>query len=337
MQTYSFRQAPFRVFGVPFFEKTGVLERLPQALAAQLDSDQMPFLAQRCPGARLCFRTDSPVVGVKITLAALTPDIGMSIYSCQSANVFFGPRPTARYAGLARPEGYDGAPCCQGTFQKSAEMEDVTIFLPRNEQVEDMVIQLADGAQLAPPTPYRFEKPLVFYGSSITEGGCCSKPANAYNAMLSRWLDADYYNLGFSGAARGELPMADYINTIDQSVFVMDYDHNAPDAAHLQRTHEPFFRRVRAAQPTLPIVLMTKPDFDFWPDSAQRRDIIRATYDHARAAGDENVYFVDGRQFFGEDDRAACTNDCVHPNDLGMYRMAKVLLPVIQRLLVKNG
>ena len=68
MQTYSFRQAPFRVFGVPFFEKTGVLERLPQALAAQLDSDRMPFLARRCPGARLCFRTDSPVVGVKSPL-----------------------------------------------------------------------------------------------------------------------------------------------------------------------------------------------------------------------------------------------------------------------------
>ena len=108
MQTYSFRQAPFRVFGVPFFEKTGVLERLPQALAAQLDSDRMPFLARRCPGARLCFRTDSPVVGVKITLAALTPDIGMSIYSCQSANVFFGPRPgmpgwPGRRAMTARP------------------------------------------------------------------------------------------------------------------------------------------------------------------------------------------------------------------------------------------
>ena len=88
MKTWSFRQSPFHVFGVPFFEETGALERLPQSLAKQMESEWMLSLARRCPGARLCFRTDSTYVEFHIRLESISPDIGMSIYSCQSGNVF---------------------------------------------------------------------------------------------------------------------------------------------------------------------------------------------------------------------------------------------------------
>lgn len=127
--------------------------------------------------------------------------------------------------------------------------------------------------------------------------------------------------------------MADYITTIEKSVFVMDYDHNSPSEEHLAATHEPFFRRIREREPELPIVILTRPDFDFHAECAPRREIIRATYEHAKAAGDENVYFLDGERFFGGEDRDACTNDCTHPNDLGMYRMAKVIEPVLRGIL----
>ena len=92
-------------------------------------------------------------------------------------------------------------------------------------------------------------------------------------------------------------------------------------------------RRIREREPELPIVILTRPDFDFHAECAPRREIIRATYEHAKAAGDENVYFLDGERFFGDEDRDACTNDCTHPNDLGMYRMAKVIEPVLRGIL----
>ena len=327
MARFDFRQKPFRLYGVPFFDSTGKLERVPEDVAKQCN-DGVATLSKRCPGARLRFCTDSRKISFRITLASIEPDIGMSIYSCQSGNVFIG----SRYAGLVKPSGYDSV-LCEGAFEKDAGMEDVTLFLPRNEPVAGIEIELDDGAAVEAPTPYAHAKPILFYGSSITEGGCCSKPANAYNALLSRWLDADYYNFGFSGSARGELAMADYITTIEKSVFVMDYDHNSPSEEHLAATHEPFFRRIREREPELPIVILTRPDFDFHAECAPRREIIRATYEHAKAAGDENVYFLDGERFFGDEDRDACTNDCTHPNDLGMYRMAKVIEPVLRGIL----
>ncbi|MBQ3554213.1 MAG: hypothetical protein IJA08_05980 [Clostridia bacterium] len=176
-------------------------------------------------------------------------------------------------------------------------------------------------------------KPVLFYGSSITEGAHTTRPSNAYTALLSSWLDFDYYNLGFSGGAKGNPEIADFINTLDISAFVLDYDHNAPDVAHLEATHEPFFKKIREKNPNLPILMMTSPDFDYAPDKAERREVVRKTYENAVAAGDKNVYFLDGETFFGTEDRHSCTSDTCHPNDLGHYRMAKVILPVMRKML----
>ena len=334
MKTYPFTQSPFRVFGAPLFEKTGTLWRLPDELTEKLPKEFVDWqLAHRCPGARLCFRTDSETLQFRIHFKSMNVDIGMSLYAAQSGNVFVGERQTARYLGLVMPRQGYAEPVASGTFRKEKKMEDVTLFLPRNEEITDVFIDLDDEARVEAPTAYRYATPILYYGSSITEGGCCSMPCNAYNALLSRWLDADYYNFGFSGCAKGEAIMADYINSIEKSVLVMDYDHNAPNAAHLKETHAPFFRRIRAHSPNLPVLFMTKPNFDFDADSRERRKIIYDTYQSAVAAGDKNVYFLDGETFFGMEDRFACTNDCLHPNDLGMYRMAKAIYPVLKKIL----
>lgn len=328
MREYSFHTAPFEIHGVPFFEKTHRMERVPLALREKLPL--LETLGRRCPGARLRFRTDSAHLKFAIQFESVSPDVGMSIFACQSANVYDG----ERYLGLARIHGYDET-LATGEFEREGVLRDITVYLPRNEVIADITIALDDGARLEAPTAYRLPLPIVFYGSSITEGGCCSKPANAYNALLCRWLDADFYNLGCSGAARGEIEMADYINTIPMSAFVLDYDHNAPTVEHLAATHEPFFRRVREANPDLPILMLTRPDADY-NDAPARRDVVRQTYEHARAAGDKKVWFIDGKRYYGDFDRDACSADTCHPNDLGMYRMAQTILPVLKEMIGKD-
>lgn len=127
--------------------------------------------------------------------------------------------------------------------------------------------------------------------------------------------------------------MAEYLAQIPCSVFVCDYDHNAPSAAHLRNTHEPLYRVFRAAQPTTPIVFVTKPDFHPGTEDEKRRAIIRATYEKAVAEGDRAVYFIDGETLFEGDWRDSCTVDGCHPNDLGFSRMATVIGGVVGPLL----
>ena len=91
--------------------------------------------------------------------------------------------------------------------------------------------------------------------------------------------------------------------------------------------------RIREKQPNLPILMMGRPDFDYAADARERRDIIFSTYKNALARGDQNVYYLDSEEFFGTVDREQCTVDRVHPNDLGFYRMAEVVEPVLRQML----
>ena len=103
----------------------------------------------------------------------------------------------------------------------------------------------------------------------------------------------------------------------------------------MRRTHEPFFRIIRDARPELPILMLSR--CNFYPrvnrDDIERRAIIRRTYENAVRAGDCNVAFIDGETLFAGDRRWDCTVDLCHPNDLGFYRMATVIEPVLRRLI----
>ena len=329
---YTYLDKPLKVFGIPNFEERKVLQRLPEEVLQQVPT--LAFLGKRPMGARLCFRTDAPSFTVRMELETLTVDVGMSIYACQSANVFVGERNNAHFLGLVSPKNYTEL-TCQATFTKGEGLEDVTIFLPRNEILKNIEIDLPDGAKVEAPTPYTYEKPILFYGSSITEGGCCCNVSNGYNAILSRRLGFDYYNFGFSGSARGELPIADYIASLDISVFVLDYDYNAPTVEHLKNTHYPFYKRIREQKSDLPILMMTRPHARYTEEEKAHRAVIRATYERALQEGDRNVYFLDGETFFAGEDAELCLVDGIHPNDLGFYRMALAIEPTLKAILKK--
>lgn len=338
---FSIFDEPVRVYGIPLFYENKRLERFPAELRKKLAEIHSAFgaaaidhIAERTTGARAAFRTDSQSIKIEIKLKTLEHDVGMSRFSCSSAAVYTGKGDSLIYRGLAVP-GFDDM-TGDIAFSKEKKTEDVMIFFPRNEIVENIYITVDDGAEILPPTPYKYEQPVIFFGSSITEGGHAALVTNAYTALLSERLDFEYYNFGLSGSCRGQLEIAEYICSLNPSVFVYDYDHNAPNADFLRKTHEPFFKHVRQRLPMLPVIIMTAPNYESMPEADERRKIIKTTYENALAAGDKNVYFIDGKSFFGEDKRQFCTTDTVHPNDFGFHRMASVIEPVLKEALKKN-
>ena len=185
--------------------------------------------------------------------------------------------------------------------------------------------------------PYRNFKPVVIYGSSIVHGTAASRPGLIYPSIISRDLNIDVYNLGFSGQAKGEEPLARWMATLPMSVFVSDYDHNAPTVEHLEQTHHRLYRIVREKNPDLPYVMITRPNY--WTtrrgreDVMRRRDVVMASYLKARAAGDRNVYFIDGLDFWVAPHTYEFSVDSVHPNDAGFIRMADSIGTVLRHIL----
>ena len=332
IQYYDPTQAPFSVYGLILPDETEPrFCRIPTAVAETVN-DGVKWLYRNTSGGRIRFRTNATHLHLKASFPgaismghfAQAGVTGFSVYVTQDEKEVF--------AGLLTP---DRQTEFEGSLDlPSSGMKAVTIWMPLYNDVEKVVVGLDAAAEVLPDTGYAYEKPVVFYGSSITQGGCASRPGSDYAAILSRRLRFDYINLGFSGSAKGERSMAEYIKTLPMQAFVMDYDHNAPTPEHLQKTHEPFFRIIREANPELPVLFLSRPCSETDDDNRERFDIIRQTYENALDRGDRNVYLIDGATFFAEaSDLNDPTVDRVHPTDLGFYLMAKTIEPTLKTML----
>jgi len=315
----------------------GQFRRMPPEAAQQV-SVGVENLVLQTAGGRVRFKTDSAYVAVRVEQEGRTmshmPILGSSGFDCylnlDGEEVFCGSLiPPAK-----RSAGYESI-----LRFPDRRLREVTLNFPLYDQVQALYLGVQEDAQILPPRPYSIEKPVVFYGSSITQGGCASRPGTSYEAILSRRMDFDYVNLGFSGSGKGEAAMAQYLAGMEMSVFVMDYDANAPDADHLRKTHGKFYDIVREAHPDLPILIAPRCTRPIWDDQIRRnaecREVIRETYDRAVAAGDK-VYWVEGSELLGELGRA-CTVDGVHPTDLGFLYMADGIGKVLQEALKNEG
>lgn len=291
--------------------------RLPSAVAENCNPGVAEH-ARSTAGGRVRFKTDSAYVAIRCVYPSVTvmPNMtmagtsGFDLYvDGEFHNVFMPPW------DIMSKKGYDSI-----TYLGDRKMRNIIIDFPLYNPVGELQIGLQEDADICPADSYKNEKPVVFYGSSITQGASASHPGNSYQNIISRELGIDYINLGFSGSARAEKAMSEYINSLDMSAFVYDYDHNAPNAEYLAETHERFYKEIREKNPDLPVVFVTKPDYDADPEGEKRRQIIMATYNAALSRG-EKVYFVDGSKLWFEP--KLCSADRVHPNDMGLYGMAK--------------
>ena len=278
-------------------------------------------------GGRVRFKTDSPFICLKVKYwlnhmphMAITGSSGFDLYIQKDGKHKFYkaimPRITDQYGFERMVEG-------------SGEISDYILNFPLYNNVEELYLGFKKGSIVEHGDKYTIDKPIVFYGSSITQGGCASKPSTAYQGFISTRFDADFINLGFSGSAKGETAMAEYIASLDMSAFVYDYDYNSPTNEHYESTHEPFFKIIREKNPDLPIIIVTRP----YPTAPIRTAIAKKTYENALAAGDKNVVFVDGKTLFEGDAYDCCTVDNAHPTDLGFFRMGKVIGDALEKFL----
>lgn len=325
--------APFVLGGFSEEQKKNEpFRRLPKDVA-EVTNDGVAALALNTAGGRVRFKTDSPYVAVHAEMGNICRMDHMAFTGIYGFDLYQRIDETETYIGTFRPSvamehGFESKLMLGGEG-----MKEITVNFPLYNDVDRLFIGVKDGSEIAAPRQYAHPVPVVYYGSSITQGGCASRPGNSYQAMITRRLDCDHINLGFSGSARAEEAIAEYMANLTMSVFVCDYDHNAPTVEHLKNTHLPLYRAIRKKQPSLPIILITKPDHQHEPETDARRAIILNTYNTAIAEGDAHIAFIDGATLFEGEMADSCTVDSCHPNDLGFYRMSQKIGAVVEGML----
>lgn len=326
---------PFRIYGV--YHDGKQYRRMPQDVA-DATNEGVGRLCRHTAGGRVRFTTDSPYIVIKAVLPHQTRFAHMALAGVAGFDLYV--KENGRYMikkTFIPPENFEDSYDGVHDFAEGAALRDITINFPLYNSVFDLYIGIKEGSTLKESPEYKYDKPIVYYGSSITQGGCASRPGSAYQATITRKYDVDHVNLGFSGSGKAEKPIVDYIAGLDMKVFVYDYDHNAPTVEYYRETHEPMFKAVREKNPELPIVIMTRPKSKYLLNDSdyERIEIARTTYENALRAGDENVWFIPGYELMDgvADDEG--TVDLCHPTDLGFYAMAKRLSVELEKIFAK--
>jgi len=315
---YDIKNAPFQISGV--YYEDGKYRRMPLSEAEKVSS-AVKVLSTKTAGGRVRFRTDSPYVAIHALLPTFSRMHHMAFSGSGGFDLYEGVHENSVFLKTFIPPS-PMVDCLEGVYEGNTPvLREYTINFPLYSEVSELYVGLSRDAVLEVPTPYRIQKPIVYYGSSVTQGGCASRPGSCYQSILSRKFGADYINLGFSGSAKGEQAIADYIKGLDMSLFVLDYDYNAPTIEHLEQTHERMFLTIRRAHPNLPIIIASQPRYLLSEVHKKRMEIIRRTYEKALERGDRNVYFISGPQLMAIAGNEGTVDNC-HPTDLGFFSMA---------------
>ncbi len=222
------------------------------------------------------------------------------------------------------------------------EKREYLLYLPLYNGVESVEIGVPPGATFErAPDRYATRKPIVFYGTSILQGGCASRPGMAYPSIIGRALDWPIINLGFSGNGKTEPEMARLLAELEPAAYVLDSLPNL-DVEQVKERVEPFVQALRARHPQVPIVLVENVNYADTGFVESRRtkvaganSLLRKLYDRLKAAGDKRLHYVHAAHLLGGDGED--TVDGTHPTDLGFMRMAQGILPIVREALHGAG
>ena len=339
---YDPKEAPFCVTGLNWFEQEKLYRRFPLDKQPMLEevAPGVAFLGVDPTGGQVHFKTDADQIVIAATLTGAqsmdhfcaTGQCGIDLYLKHPWDDTFKFEQVTRFNHTA--DKY----VCKMIRNGNREMKEAILNLPLYIGLETLLIGLPKDAKVEAAEPFANENPIVFYGTSVTQGGCASRPGMLYTNILSRWMNREFMNFGFSGSGKGEPEVVELIAQVkDPAMIVINYEANAGDG--LFDSLDPMLDIFRKHHPDTPILLGTRLHVQYevnHEESREKRDkkraFQRACVERRRAEGDRNIYFIDGRTVLNE---AAdeCLVDGDHPTDLGFWLIAKGLKPVLESIL----
>jgi hypothetical protein len=319
-------------------EVAAPFDRLPAKAEGKV-RDAVWNLSRQSAGLCVRFRADAPKIEARweLTSANLamphmpaTGVSGLDLYVRDDQGKWrwaANGRPTAKTNTAALVSGLERKP------------RDYLLYLPLYNGVSSVEIGLPGDAELFPAEAYPAgqQKPIVFYGTSITQGGCASRPGMVHTAILGRSLNYPVINLGFSGNGQMEAEVGELIAEIDAAIYVIDCLPNLGPAQVKERT-EPLVQQLRAKHPDTPILLVedrTYSDAFLNRGKRQRNDDsraeLKAACERLHAGGVKGLHYLEGEQLLGDDNEG--TVDSSHPTDLGFFRQAEAFEAALRPIL----
>ncbi|MBA3708432.1 MAG: hypothetical protein H0W83_06410 [Planctomycetes bacterium] len=330
---------PIAVRGLAWFAAERRYRRLPLAprLAIRPAVDE---LANCTAGAQLHLITDSRRLSLRARLGSFGLMHHMAATGQSGFDCYVGAPGAEEYVSTTIWDQKLSAITCPLYDGTQRARRSVIINFPLYQGVLELAIGIDADAALAPPEPMRIARPIVWYGTSITQGGCASRPGMAHTNILARRLGAEILNLGFSGNGQGEPELAHLLSDIpDPACLVLDFDGNCYPDEKLSGNLPEFIRIYRAVHPQVPILVMTRPPYASERIHERERiarearvGIQQRVVEILQAAGDRALTFCDVAAILPAS-YVDGTVDGGHPTDLGFQLLADALAAPLRGVL----
>ena len=333
--------AIFPVFGKVSDRTNTRYERLPSYLQG-VSRDPVWYLGRNSAGLFIRFRSNSTSIHARWTSTFNNSMTHMTDTGTKGLDLYAIVDGQWRHVCSAQPQG--------GTSERKiiGNMDPVEreymLYLSLYDGVSSLEIGVDEGATLDQPAvdrPSR-EKPIVMYGTSILQGGCANRPGMAHTNIISRRLDREVINLGFSGNALLDMEIAELMASVeDPGLFVLDYAPNA-FADMIDVNGEKFFRVIRDAHPDVPVIFIedvifphTIFDKEILAEVISKNEAQKRLFLKLKKAGEKKIYYISAEGMIGDDGEA--TVDAIHFTDLGMMRYVDHVLPTIKKAMKNTG
>lgn len=293
-------------------------------------------LSSNTAGMYVRFSTNSTTIKARWSLTseniamnhfAATGVSGLDLYVRQDDGAW-------HWLGVGRPEEMENTVSLVEGLDEGTR--DYMLYLPLYNGVHFVKIGVSEGSTIKAVAPDT-RKPIVFYGTSITQGGCASRPGMCTTALLGRYFDREIINLGFSGNGRMEPELASLLAELDPLIYFIDCLPNL-QAEQVKERVEPFVTILREAHSDTPIVLAEGIIYNnaFLLEkrrlrNSDSRKALRIAYENLLAQGNRKLYYQISEGQLGSDGEG--TVDGTHPTDLGFYRQANVYQLLLERII----
>ena len=326
----------FPIIGRGFPDTGSPYERLPASLEGKT-RPEVWSLSKNSSGLAVRFRSNSKVIAARWEVVKNTVMNHFAPSGIKGVDLYCLDGGKWWYVNTGLPTGKSS----EKAFISNMEgpEKEYMLYLPLYDGLAKLEIGVEQKASLEQPlvNSPRMEKPVVFYGTSITQGGCASRPGMAYPAQLSRMLDRQTINLGFSGNGRLDPEIAEAIAGIDASCIVIDCLPNCSPAV-MKEKYIPFFEIIKKRNPDVPVVMVenlhnTTMHFNRKTASniQEKNNLLKGICKELKNKGYKNIHYLKAEGLTGNDLEEAV--DGVHLTDLGFSRMADNLFPVIRKLI----
>lgn len=331
--------AEFTILGKGWKDTEDLYDRLP-ARAEKIVREEVWNLSRHSSGIRILFESDATAIGARWTVRSERMALPhMPATGVSGLDLYVKAGSSWRWLGTGRPVEFPTSETLLAWDLEPGSRQ-YLLYLPLYNGTRNVQIGIPPGTSIGAVTNADREPPLLFYGTSITHGGCASRPGMSYPAIIGRRLDRDFINLGFSGNGKTEPEMARLLAELNPSVYILDSLPNLTPA-EVKKRIGPFVEIIRQIHPEKPIVLVENIPYTdaflvrFRRERYQTSNAtLRRFYERRLREGDQNLYYVTADQLLGSDGEA--TVDGTHPTDLGFLRIADSLVPVLSTILASR-